>query len=76
MNNILGLVVLLSLTYYRGMSWDFSAEVFMVLVVSAVIGCLSSFSTVFPVWVALLAYLMYPLSLVLVYVLGDPRWFS
>lgn len=75
-NNILGLAVLLSLIYYRGISWDFSAEVFMVLVVSALIGCLSSFSTVFPVWVSLLAYLLYPLSLVLVYVLGDSSWFS
>ncbi|XP_073029641.1 sodium/calcium exchanger NCL2-like [Primulina eburnea] len=76
MNNILGLAVLLALIYYRGMSWNFSAEVFMVLVVSAIIGCLSSFSTVFPVWVALLAYLLYPLSSVLVYVLGDSSWFS
>ncbi|XP_075477746.1 sodium/calcium exchanger NCL2-like [Primulina tabacum] len=76
MNNILGLAVLLSLIYYRGMSWNFSAEVFMVLVVSAIIGCLSSFSTVFPIWVALLAYLLYPLSSVLVYVLGDSSWFS
>ncbi|XP_073287245.1 sodium/calcium exchanger NCL2-like [Primulina huaijiensis] len=76
MNNILGLAVLLSLIYYRGMSWNFSAEVFMVLVVSAIIGCLSSLSTVFPVWVALLAYLLYPLSSVLVYVLGDSSWFS
>ncbi|KZV51946.1 hypothetical protein F511_08556 [Dorcoceras hygrometricum] len=76
MNNILGLAVLLSLIYYRGVSWDFSAEVFMVLVVSAIIGCLSSLSTVFPVWVSLLAYLLYPLSLVLVYVLGDSSWFS
>ncbi|XP_073123502.1 sodium/calcium exchanger NCL1-like [Henckelia pumila] len=76
MNNILGLAVLLALIYYRGMSWDFSAEVFVVLVVSVIIGCLSSFSTVFPIWASLLAYLMYPLSLVLVYILGDSTWFS
>ncbi|XP_073156727.1 sodium/calcium exchanger NCL2-like [Henckelia pumila] len=75
MNNILGLAVLLSLIYFRGMAWNFSAEVLMVLFVSVIIGCLSSFSTIFPVWTSLLAYLLYPLSLVIVYSLGDFDWF-
>ncbi|KAL2476399.1 sodium/calcium exchanger family protein/calcium-binding EF hand family protein [Abeliophyllum distichum] len=69
-NNILGLAVLLSLIYFRGLSWNFSAEVWMVLVVSAIMGCLASFRTVFPVWTLFLAYLLYPMSLVLVHVLG------
>ncbi|KAL2496454.1 sodium/calcium exchanger family protein/calcium-binding EF hand family protein [Forsythia ovata] len=70
MNNILGLAVLLSLIYFRGLSWNFSAEVLMVLVVSAIMGCLASFRNVFPVWTSFLAYLLYPMSLVLVHVLG------
>ncbi|KAI3466071.1 hypothetical protein Pfo_022734 [Paulownia fortunei] len=76
MNNILGLAVLLSLIYFRGLSWNFSTEVLMVLVVSVVMGCLASFSTVFPVWTSFLAYLLYPLSLVLVYFLGESNWLS
>ncbi|XP_022877451.1 sodium/calcium exchanger NCL2-like [Olea europaea var. sylvestris] len=70
MNNILGLAVLLSLIYFRGLTWNFSAEVLMVLVVSVIMGCLASFRKVFPVWTSFLAYLLYPMSLVLVYVLG------
>ncbi|KAL0443578.1 UNVERIFIED_CONTAM: Sodium/calcium exchanger NCL1 [Sesamum latifolium] len=76
MNNLLGFSVLLSLIYFRGLSWDFSVEVLMVLIVSAVMGCLASFSSIFPVWTSFLAYLLYPMSLVLVNVLGDFRWSS
>ncbi|XP_073297492.1 sodium/calcium exchanger NCL2-like [Primulina huaijiensis] len=76
MNNILGLAVLLALIYFRGLAWNFSAESSMVLFVSVIVGCLASFSTIFPVWTSLLAYLLYPLSLVIVYSLGDFDWFS
>ncbi|XP_057795924.1 sodium/calcium exchanger NCL2-like [Salvia miltiorrhiza] len=76
MNNVLGLVVLLSLIYFRGITWDFSTEIAMVLGVSAIMGCLASFSIVFPVWTAFLAYLLYPLSFILVYVLGKFDWLS
>ncbi|CAA3015376.1 sodium calcium exchanger NCL2-like [Olea europaea subsp. europaea] len=71
MNNILGLAVLLSLIYSRGLTWNFSAKVLMVLVVSVIMGCLASFRKVFPVRTSFLAYLLYPMSLVLVYVLGQ-----
>ncbi|KAL3849234.1 hypothetical protein ACJIZ3_011116 [Penstemon smallii] len=76
MNNVLGLAVLLSLIYFRNLSWNFGAEVLMVLVVSAIVGCLGSFSTVFSVWTSVFAYLLYPLSLVVVYVIGDFNWLS
>lgn len=76
MNNLLGFSVLLSLIYFRGLSWNFSMEVLMVLIVSAVMGSLASFSTIFPVWTSFFAYLLYPLSLVLVNVLGDFNWSS
>lgn len=76
MNNTLGLAVLLSLIYFRGLSWNYSLEVLMVLAVSAIMGCLASFSTVFPIWTSFLAFLLYPLSLILVYFLGDFNWLS
>ncbi|KAL3652603.1 hypothetical protein CASFOL_002284 [Castilleja foliolosa] len=74
MNNLLGFSVLLSLIYFRGLSWNFSIEILMVLIVTAVMGCLASFSNVYPVWTSVFAYMLYPLSLVLVYVLGDFKW--
>ncbi|KAL2483574.1 sodium/calcium exchanger family protein/calcium-binding EF hand family protein [Forsythia ovata] len=76
MNNTLGLAVLLSLVYFRGLSWNYSVEVLMVLVVSTIMGCLASFTTVIPVWTSFLAFLLYPLSLILVYVFGDFNWLS
>ncbi|XP_058221559.1 sodium/calcium exchanger NCL1-like [Rhododendron vialii] len=71
MNNVLGLTVLLSLVYFRGLSWEFSAEVLIVLIVCAIMGVATSFSSTFPIWTSLVAYLLYPLSLILVYVLDD-----
>lgn len=70
MNNVLGLIVLLSLINFCGINWDFSTEIVMVLAVSTIMGFLASFSVVFPLWTAFFAYLLYPLSLILVYFLG------
>lgn len=71
MNNVLGFSVLLSLVYFRGLSWEFSAEVLIVLVVCAIMGVAASFTSTFPIWTSLVAYLLYPLSLILVYALND-----
>ncbi|XAR56499.1 hypothetical protein NMG60_11037016 [Bertholletia excelsa] len=71
MNNILGFCVLLSLIYFRGLSWEFSSEVLVVLLVCSVMGITASFSSTFPIWTSIIAFLLYPLSLVLVYVLHD-----
>ncbi|XP_077251163.1 sodium/calcium exchanger NCL1-like [Tasmannia lanceolata] len=69
MNNILCLAVFLALVYVRDLTWDFSAEVLVILIVSIVMGLFGSFRTTFPLWTCSIAYLFYPLSLVLVYVL-------
>ncbi|XP_059661463.1 sodium/calcium exchanger NCL2-like [Cornus florida] len=69
MNNILGFSVLLSIIYFRGLSWDFSAELLVVLIVSATMGLASSFISSFPLCTSVGAYLLYPLSLLLVYLL-------
>ncbi|KAL7218320.1 hypothetical protein ACSBR2_011565 [Camellia fascicularis] len=75
MNNILGFSVLLSLIYFRGLSWDFSAEVLMILIVCVIMGFTASFSSKFPIWTSLVAYLLYPLSLILVDAFDDYfRW--
>ncbi|KAJ7948715.1 Calcium-binding EF-hand [Quillaja saponaria] len=69
MNNVLCLSVFLALVYVRGLTWDFSSEVLVILIVCIVMGVFASFRTVFPLWTSLLAILLYPFSLVLVYVL-------
>ncbi|KAE9621620.1 hypothetical protein Lal_00032428 [Lupinus albus] len=69
MNNVLCLAVFLALVYARGLTWDFSSEVLVILVVSIVMGAFASFRTTFPLWTSILAILLYPFSLALVYVL-------
>ncbi|KAJ7981797.1 Calcium-binding EF-hand [Quillaja saponaria] len=69
MNNVLCLSVFLALVYVRGLTWDFSSEVLVIVLVCVVMGALAGFRTVFPLWTSILAILLYPLSLALVYVL-------
>ncbi len=69
MNNLLCLSVFLALIYIRGLTWDFSAEVLVVLIVCIVMGSFASFRTHFPLWTSIVAFLLYPFSLALIYVL-------
>ncbi|XP_062153908.1 sodium/calcium exchanger NCL-like [Alnus glutinosa] len=70
MANVLSLAVFLGLVYFRDLTWDFSSEVLVVLVVCIVMGLIASFRTTFPLWISLVAYALYPLSLLLVYILN------
>ncbi|TXG55070.1 hypothetical protein EZV62_020326 [Acer yangbiense] len=69
MSNILSLAVFLGLVYFRQLTWNFSAEVLVILVVCIVTALIASFRTTFPLWHCLLAFALYPFSLLLVYVL-------
>lgn len=69
MNNILCLAVFLAIVYMRELTWDFSAEVLVIVIVCVVMGLFASFRTLFPLWTCSVAYFLYPFSLVLVYVL-------
>lgn len=69
MNNILGFCLFVSLIYFRGLRWEFSGEVLVVAIVCAAMGVIASFCSTFPRWTAFLAFLLYPSSLVLVYIL-------
>ncbi|OMO92397.1 Sodium/calcium exchanger membrane region [Corchorus olitorius] len=69
MNNVLCLSVFLALVYVRGLTWDFSSEVLVILIVCLVMGAFASFRTTFPLWTCSVAYILYPFSLALVYVL-------
>ncbi|KAI0487969.1 hypothetical protein KFK09_027792 [Dendrobium nobile] len=69
MNNTLCLAVFLALVYLRQLQWDFSAEVLVIFLVCLLMGLFTCFRTTFPLWTCLVAYLLYPLSLILVYIL-------
>ncbi|KAK9266269.1 hypothetical protein L1049_025346 [Liquidambar formosana] len=69
MNNLLCLSVFSALVYFRELTWNFSAEVLVIVIVCIVMGAFASFRTSFPLWMSLMAFLLYPFSLALVYVL-------
>ncbi|XP_024965485.1 sodium/calcium exchanger NCL-like [Cynara cardunculus var. scolymus] len=69
MNNVLCLSVFLALVYMRGLTWDFSSEVLVIVIVCVVMGVFGSWRTTFPLWTSFIAFFLYPFSLILVYVL-------
>ncbi|KAK1582976.1 hypothetical protein Q3G72_019912 [Acer saccharum] len=68
-NNVVSPSVFLALVYVRELTWEFSSEVLVILIVCLVMGGLASFRTRFPLWTCSVAYILYPLSLAVVYVL-------
>ncbi|PIA58975.1 hypothetical protein AQUCO_00400083v1 [Aquilegia coerulea] len=71
MNNILGLSLLLAIIYFRGLAWDFSAEVLVIVIVATIMGLIGCLFSRIPLWTCFIAYLLYPLSLAFVYVLNN-----
>ncbi|MED6223498.1 hypothetical protein PIB30_074510 [Stylosanthes scabra] len=69
MNNILGFFAISILIYVRQVSWQFSSELLVVAIVCGIMGLASSFQSTYKVWSALCAYLLYPLSLLGVFIL-------
>ncbi|KAL4555094.1 hypothetical protein LXL04_037705 [Taraxacum kok-saghyz] len=71
MNNVLGFSVLLAVVYFRGLIWHFTAELLSVFIVCIIVGMTAGFRSKFPIWTAIVAYLLYPLSLIFVYLFAD-----
>ncbi|XP_004305436.1 PREDICTED: uncharacterized protein LOC101295737 [Fragaria vesca subsp. vesca] len=69
MSNILSLAVFLGLVYIRNLTWSFSAEVLVIIIVCILMGVVACCRTTFPVWLCFGAVMLYPLSLLLVYIL-------
>ncbi|XP_057764345.1 sodium/calcium exchanger NCL1-like [Salvia miltiorrhiza] len=67
MNNMVGLTTLLAIVYAKELTWDFTAEVLIILVVCGTIGTLAFFRTTYQLWTCILAFLLYPFSLGLFY---------
>jgi len=70
MNSTLALCIFMSLVYFRNLSWSFSAEVITVLVVIFAVGLNGLRKTVY-LWQAILVGSLYPLSILLVYLLEN-----
>ncbi|XVF27554.1 hypothetical protein REPUB_Repub14bG0118200 [Reevesia pubescens] len=71
MNNVMGLIIFLGLVYIRNISWGVSAEVLVVLLICTAMGLLATFSNKIQFWTCILVYLLYPISLLLLYVLTN-----
>ncbi|WMV17882.1 hypothetical protein MTR67_011267 [Solanum verrucosum] len=68
-NNIMGMTTLLAIVYAKDLTWDYSAQVLIVLVACTIIGLLALFSTRYPLWTSLLAFSLYPTCVVFFYLL-------
>ncbi|KAL5716404.1 hypothetical protein ACHQM5_018102 [Ranunculus cassubicifolius] len=71
MNNIVGGTIFFGIAYARGLVWDFSAEVLILLLVSVVMGLYSGICKTYTLWTSFMAYLMYLFALMLIYVLTN-----
>ncbi|KAM3394076.1 hypothetical protein P3S68_003077 [Capsicum galapagoense] len=67
MNNIMGMTTLLAIVCAKDLTWDYSAQVVIVLVACAIIGLLALFSPRYPLWTSLLAFSHYPSCVMLFY---------
>nr|XP_043630249.1 sodium/calcium exchanger NCL2-like [Erigeron canadensis] len=71
MNNIVGFFVIVAVIFFRGLTWHFSAELLVVILVCIIMGLLGSFRTKFPNWTLFIVVPLYPLSLLVVYLVND-----
>lgn len=69
MNNVMGLATFLAIVYIKDITWDVSAEVLVVLLICTFMGIITSSCTKFQFWMGILAYALYPLSLLFLYIL-------
>lgn len=69
MSSMSTLTVFLLLVYIRDLPWDVSPQVFVVLIIGGGMAILTSIRTVYPLWMGYVVYLMYPISLLMLYLL-------
>lgn len=69
MGNMIGLTTFLLVVYIRDIPVDASAEFLVAIIVCTGMGVFTGFRTTFPLWTSYLVILMYPISLVTLYIL-------
>lgn len=70
MNSTLSLCIFMSLIYFRGLSWSFSAEVITVITIIIGVGLNALKKTIY-LWQALIVAALYPFSILMVYFLEN-----
>ncbi|CDY34082.1 BnaA09g27080D [Brassica napus] len=73
MNNLLGISIILAIVYTRGLTWDYSTEVLIIVIVGLIIGVPAYVRSTYPFWICVLAFALYFFSLVLVYLHFNSR---
>ncbi|XP_019097647.1 PREDICTED: uncharacterized protein LOC104776935 [Camelina sativa] len=67
LNNLLGITIILAIVYLRGLTWDYSTEVLIIVIVGLIIGVPAYVRSTYPFWICVLAFALYFFSLVLIY---------
>ncbi|XP_010478257.1 PREDICTED: uncharacterized protein LOC104757229 [Camelina sativa] len=67
LNNLLGITIILAIVYLRGLTWDYSTEVLIIVIVGLLIGVPAYVRSTYPFWICVLAFALYFFSLVLIY---------
>ncbi|XP_060186757.1 sodium/calcium exchanger NCL1-like isoform X3 [Lycium barbarum] len=68
LNNIMGMSTVLTVLYAKDLRWEYSAEVLVSMVICAVTGFFAFIRTTYPLWTCIVAFLFYPIALVLLYI--------
>lgn len=71
MNNTFCLGIFLALVYFKGLMWEFSAEVLSILVVEIVMAVIAIRTRTYPTWMGLVVGSLFPLSIAFVYILEN-----
>ncbi|MCL7028187.1 hypothetical protein MKW94_000135 [Papaver nudicaule] len=69
MNNIVGITITLVMVYAQGLTWDFAAEVLVVMTISISVGFIGLCCKTLRLWTSIVAIALYFFSLWLLYVL-------
>lgn len=67
MNNLMGLATFLAFVLLKSFTWDVTAEALIVLIICTMMGSLDGYLETIPLWLGILACLLYPISLGVLY---------
>ncbi|KAL1219240.1 Sodium/calcium exchanger NCL2 [Cardamine amara subsp. amara] len=67
MNNLTGISIILAIIYTRGLTWNYSIEALIIVIVGLIIGLPVYMKSTYPFWMCVLAFAMYFLSLIFIY---------
>lgn len=61
----MSLAIFLAVIYFKGLAWEYPSEVLAILLTYVIIGLIASVRTNFPLWIGIMAIILYPLMLVI-----------